>query len=230
MSELAVLKEHGVKYRLTFCKGNRLVLKYDRKGILTIRSPKDVKIEEIEKFIYHHLDWILNNYSKSQPQIRKYEEMETYLYLGKTYHLSIVYSRHEGVFIKDEKLIIYALSKENIKNVLEKWKYTQAENIFNELLYQAFMRMKEELPSYPKLMVKKYLSRWGCCYPFKNQIVLNIALIHVPLALIEYVVYHELCHLKYANHQPIFHQFLRKYYPNEQEARKKLKLYHTDYE
>ena len=97
------------------------------------------------------------------------------------------------------------------------------------MLYKCFESMKSSLNKYPTLVIKKSVSRWGCCYYNKNQIMLNIALIHVPLILIEYVIYHELVHFLYPNHSKEFHNELKKYVSDEVKRRKYLKNYSVSY-
>lgn len=224
------MNKECIKHKIVYTKSHRLVIKYDRNGILNIRAPKGISLADIEDFVKRHIDWIYDHYIHSQPVIRKYNTGEEYLYLGNKYTLKVVSSRHEGVFIQDKEIIIYALKEDNIKKLLLKWRKAQAEIIFEELLFQAFKRMEKDLKVYPKMQIKKYLSRWGCCYPKRNQIILNISLIHVPIELINYVIYHELSHFKYLNHQQEFHTYLRQYVPNENILRKKLKNYQADYE
>jgi predicted metal-dependent hydrolase len=78
---------------------------------------------------------------------------------------------------------------------------------------------------YPNLIIKSSKSRWGCCYINENKIMLNISLIHVPLDLIEYVVFHELVHFVIPNHSKEFHDLLNRYVHNEKEKRNRLKNY-----
>lgn len=230
MNELEILKRYSIKHRIVRAKTKRLVLKYDRSGVLVIRCPMRIKQEELEEFVSRHIDWVIKHYESSQPQKRQYIDGEKYLFLGKEYEMKIINNRHESVIINDSTIFIYALTNECIPLVLKKWKYEQAEMVYSEILYKCFEQMKNDLKVYPKLSIKKYLSRWGCCYPKRNEIILNIALIHVPLPLIEYVMFHELSHFKYLNHQPAFHSYLQKYCPNERKLKAELKNYHTNYE
>lgn len=229
MNELAILKSHNIAHQIIKSNSRRLVIKYNRQGVLVIRAPRNLSNKEIAEFVTKHLDWIMEHYEKSQPQDRTYQDLEPYLFLGKTYQLKVVVSNHEGVYRNEHELLVYTTNRTRVSKLLNDWRFNEAELVFNEALYQAFTTMQATLTEYPKLGIKKYLSRWGCCYPKKNMIYLNIALIHVPLELINYVIYHELAHLKYADHSPLFHQYLRHYYPNESAARKELKKYQADY-
>lgn len=229
MNELAILKSHSINHQIIKTTSRRLVIKYNRQGILVIRAPRNLKNKEIEEFVTKHLDWIVEHYERNQPQERTYQDQEEYLFLGEKYRLKTIISNHEGVFKNERELLIYTTSSNKVYKLLNEWRINQAELVFNELLYQTFTKMQDTIKEYPKLGIKKYLSRWGCCYPKKNLIYLNISLIHVPMELIKYVIYHELAHLKYANHSPLFHQYLRCYYPNETKARQELKKYQADY-
>ena len=108
MNELKLLNKECIKHKIIYTTSRRLVIKYDRNGILNIRAPKGITLREIEEFIGRHMDWVYDHYEESQPKTRSYKEFEEYLYLGKKYHLRIVSSRHEGVFLQNEQIKILA--------------------------------------------------------------------------------------------------------------------------
>ena len=230
MNELKNLVSLNIPYKIIYTKYKRLVIKFDRKGVLNIRCPKVVKFNEVENFVDSHLEWIIKHYDLFKKQIKMYNTGDDYLFLGKLYKLNVVLSRHTGVFEQDNELIVYVDKLENVKKELNKWRISKAEIIFPELLFQAFKQMESELKAYPKLNIKKYVSRWGCCYPRRNEISLNISLIHVPVHLINYVIFHELAHFVHLNHQKGFHLFLQRYVPNESLLKKELNQYKADYE
>ena len=76
-----------------------------------------------------------------------------------------------------------------------------------------------------ELYFRKMRSRWGVCYPKQLKIGLSTYLSFVPKELGEYVILHEFCHLKYANHSKDFYQLLSIYCPNHRECRKQMKYY-----
>ena len=90
--------------------------------------------------------------------------------------------------------------------------------------------MNHYLTKYPILEIKKYKSRWGCCYPRKNKIIINVSVVNLPISLIEYVIFHELSHFVHLNHSKEFHEFLRKFVPNEKKIVLELKKYNPIYE
>ena len=75
---------------------------------------------------------------------------------------------------------------------------------------------------YNTLRIKHNSSNWGSCSS-KGNINLNLNLMRVPQELQDYVMLHELCHLKYLNHSPQFHSLLESVCPGHREKQRRLK-------
>jgi len=73
----------------------------------------------------------------------------------------------------------------------------------------------------PKIEIRKLAKRWGSCTKART-IILNSELIHVPPYCIEYVILHELCHLKVHDHSPRFFQLLARCLPDWQRRKARL--------
>ena len=72
-----------------------------------------------------------------------------------------------------------------------------------------------------KIVVRKMKTRWASC-SLKGTITVNSLAIHLPVHLISYIVYHEICHLIEPRHNKAFLECLRKRYPNYKELEKEL--------
>lgn len=95
---------------------------------------------------------------------------------------------------------------------------------------------KEELPprlarlahrhgfEYERVFIKNNVSNWGSCSSRKN-INLNLRLVTLPTELQDYVMLHELCHLRYLNHGPQFHALLESVCPGHRSLEKQLRQY-----
>lgn len=78
--------------------------------------------------------------------------------------------------------------------------------------------------SYNQVRIKHNASNWGSCSAKKN-INLNLNLMRLPEELQDYVMLHELCHLKYMNHGKEFHALLESVCPNHKALRRQLRDY-----
>lgn len=78
--------------------------------------------------------------------------------------------------------------------------------------------------SYRQVRIKHNSSNWGSCSSLGN-INLNLNLMRVPEHLRDYVMLHELCHLKYMNHGPEFHALLESVCPDHRACQRALREY-----
>ena len=78
--------------------------------------------------------------------------------------------------------------------------------------------------TYNKVFIKNNVSNWGSCSS-KGNINLNLRLVGLPQELQDYVMLHELCHLKYLNHGQEFHALLESVCPGHRELARQMKNY-----
>jgi len=77
---------------------------------------------------------------------------------------------------------------------------------------------------YNAVRVKAMRSQWGSCSPKKN-LNFNVKIMFLPDTLVDYVVVHELCHLKELNHGKRFWNLVERILPDYLEREKELKRY-----
>lgn len=77
---------------------------------------------------------------------------------------------------------------------------------------------------YKRVFIKNNRTNWGSCSSLGN-INLNLRLVSLPQELQDYVMLHELCHLKYLNHSPQFHALLESVCPGHRALEKQIKQY-----
>ena len=141
-------------------------------------------------------------------------------------------------FTSDEFIRKFILKHKNtILKKLEKSHYFLGKKVEKEVDY------KKETPKIVLPLVEKYSkfmnlypskvsfrfnkSRWGSC-SYKNSIVFNYYLVKLPIELIEYVVVHELSHIKHKHHQKPFWNEVAKVIPDFQNRRKLLRKFEKE--
>lgn len=101
---------------------------------------------------------------------------------------------------------------------------------YKKLKHQARILVKEKIAelnqfynfSFNRISIKNHKSRWGSCSKKRN-LNFNYKIIHLPVELAEYIVAHELCHLKELNHSAKFWDLVAQTVPNYKVRRRKLK-------
>ena len=158
----------------------------------------------------------------------QYLSGEKHKYLGKEYELEVKQGNSNRVSLKEGKIILTVISNifensDEKKKVMEKWYFENAQKVFVNAI-QKWLEILDE--SIEKLSIKPMKSRWGSCNYVKRYINLNTELIKRTQFEIEYVVLHELTHLKYPNHGKGFYRYIENYMPNYKMAEKMLNAKH----
>ncbi len=115
----------------------------------------------------------------------------------------------------DAKLTDSLTRAKQVKKQLEGYFKQQAEFLINERL-EVISKQTTLTPT--KVNIRQYSARWGSCNN-RGEVSFNYLLMMTPLAVIDYVIIHELCHLEYLNHSRNFWQLVEKYSPSYQTAK-----------
>ena len=198
-----------------------------------ISAPMNLHSDYIENFIRSKEKWIKQVLQKieeaKQNQLpSQYLSGEKHKYLGKEYELEVKQGNSNRVSLKEGKIILTVISNifensDEKKKVMEKWYFENAKKVFVNII-QKWLEILDE--SIEKLSIKPMKSRWGSCNYVKRYINLNTELIKRTQFEIEYVVLHELTHLKYPNHGKGFYRYIENYMPNYKMAEKMLNAKH----
>ena len=183
--------------------------------------PKESSIERIKEKIKKKAPWIIKqqdfflSFHPYTPE-RKFISGETHLYLGRQYRLKLHLAEDEKVKLAGGYIQIYSKNIEDknvIQNSLKQWYKDRAEQHFNQLFNELKPISKSFYNEEPVLTYRWMKKRWGSCDKH-GKIHLNLELIKTPKKCIEYVIIHELCHLKYLNHSNAFYTLLEQVYPD----------------
>jgi predicted metal-dependent hydrolase len=198
---------------------------------VVVKAPTGSDMVLIEKKINKRARWILQQqsyfrqFTPKTPE-RSYVNGETHLYLGKQYRLKIAQGDKNSVkltrgffhvTLRDEP------NPERAKKLLSKWYVTKASLQFNESLDRCWPRFTRFALPKPALSIKLMQKRWGSLSG-KGTVTLNSNLVKAPKECIDYVVTHELCHLKHPDHSADFYKLLDTVIPCWEKVKHKLEL------
>ncbi len=198
---------------------------------VVIRAPLGTEIEEIQKRVVRRAAWIMKQrvfFRQFDPRTpaRRYVGGETHLYLGKHYRLRIRKGDQDAVkLIKGffEIRVQGCISSEKVKCLLEGWYKEKAVRKFNESTDRCWPFVEKPSSVKPELQVRLMRKRWGS-FSANGRLTLNADLIRAPKECIDYVIVHELSHLRYDNHGSEFYKFLDKVMPDWEKRKHRLEV------
>lgn len=210
-------------------------LKVNVDGKITISMPMRMKIEAAKDFIRLKIEWIKKHQNLYENNLVlkesvNFEEGEILYLLGKQYKIKLLKGKENNVIINDQTIEIqikdkYINNKKYIKQYYDKWLKDYALIIYKKLVEEYQKKLEKYDIIMPKIEVRQMKARWGSCCPSKNKVTFNLSLIKTPIECVEYVVLHELSHLKYHDHSKNFYNFISIFMPEWKERRRKLNNY-----
>jgi predicted metal-dependent hydrolase len=175
-------------------------------GSIEVRVPARATKAQVEQILAEKAAWITSKQAlveqrRLQAAARRSEEFEKFLYLGKEYALLLVEEgTQSSVLVFKEGFRLKESAKDLAAVVLEKWYRLQARRIFNE---RVKILAQQYGITYGPVKVSSAQTRWGSCGA-KGSLNFTWRLVMAPLEVIDYVVVHELAHIKEHNHSSRF--------------------------
>jgi len=235
------LKEHLVAYALRRARRKSIGFVVGLEG-LSVAAPKWVGIGEIESALREKGDWILRKLAEQQERQQRLQAAKvdwrdgtSIPFLGET--VIIVLDARAGITKAGAvlnadaeslpgvpKLTLHiglpqTATPEQIRDVVQSWLQRQARRVFEERLKHFARQLGVR---YTKLSLSSAQTRWGSAGA-DGAIRLNWRLIHFAMPSIDYVVAHELAHLREMNHSPRFWDVVRSVMPDFEHLRETLK-------
>ena len=190
-------------------------------GTLTVRAPLRMKEADIRRFIDAKQDWIKRKQAKVREEAvvsHRYVDGETFWYLGNKIPLCIV-PTGKPVLVMDSSFKLTKSAQAKGESVFTAWYRERARTVLTERV-EFFVH--EHGFEIGKIRITSARTRWGSCSS-KNALSFTWRLVMVPLDVIDYVVVHELCHLKEMNHSRAFWAQVEAILPDYKRRRKWLK-------
>lgn len=218
------LGDRIVPYVLRRAKRRTIGLSIDHRG-LRVGAPRRASLLEVESLILRHGEWVTQKLdewrSRRRPELLQIVDGARLALLGGQLQIRLALGANRAVWsAQSEPVLTLCLrAPAEAGRVLEKALRERARELFLERLahYGALLGV-----ALPRLSLSAARTRWGSCSS-KTGIRLNWRLIHFPPHVIDYVVAHELAHLREMNHSRRFWSVVAQLYPDYRAARDELK-------
>ncbi|HUW50728.1 MAG TPA: SprT family zinc-dependent metalloprotease [Sulfuricella sp.] len=221
------LDGQDVSYLLKRSPKRRTIgMRIDHRG-LTVNAPQRAAYNHLEKVLQERSGWLLDKlreWQASQPEPMGFCHGETLLFLGSEIRLCLMAGglRAKPLLSEDDTLTVKLpdiADAAAVRRKLEQWYRAEARRHFIQRLEHYAGRMGLALSS---LALSNARSRWGSCNS-RGEIRLSWRLIQAPISQIDYVVVHELAHIRELNHSPRFWAIVEETLPRYEAAHQALK-------
>ena len=203
-------------------------------GHVEVSAPLTVGDDAIRLFIRTKISWIRSKREAFNSQLRQSERQfvsgESFLVFGKKYYLRVTYTNlRNSLFLSGDEAIL-SVRKESTSKQRESWVNEWYRNKLKEQIYRLLPKWVAVTGLEPSSWQIKYMTtRWGTCNASTGKIWINLQLAKKPLECLEYVILHELVHLKIRNHGKEFIELMDTYMPYWRDVRKRLNDSILDY-
>jgi predicted metal-dependent hydrolase len=212
-------------------KGRRRlsIILHPRKPI-EVRANLKTSVRQIQSFLIEKQSWIQKNQAEFEKQKAHFPEKtirdgEQLIILGRLKTLQFIQSPHCRLrtWVQGEKIVFslppMTVEELTLKHLLRDL-YKKIAMVYLQQRVEVLSQRMQCLPS--RLSFGEARSLWGSCHR-SGHIRLNWKLIVFEPQVIDYVVIHELAHLRFLDHSPRFWHLVEQYSPEFRELRKKLK-------
>lgn len=223
-------------YQLIRSKRKTLSVSFDQNIHLIVKAPMWVSRKEIEAFLTEKEEWITA--TKKRLKNARQKELLTRLqlengdvtgYLGEKLSLTVIREERTRTKIKrfENRLLLWVPCEADYdyrRKQLEKWYRKEAFSVISRKTaeYAGMLGV-----SFEKIHIKDQKSRWGSCSGMKN-LNFNWRILMAPEEVCDYVIIHELCHLRFMDHSVNFWELVSEFCPEYQQRKAWLKEHGKD--
>ncbi|MBI5326501.1 MAG: M48 family metallopeptidase [Ignavibacteriae bacterium] len=207
--------------RLIRTNRQTMVIVIENDASVTVRAPKRVSKKEIFDFVRSKKDWIVEKQKEAaikarQARAKRFVENELFLFLGKHYPLVITEDTNYALKFSKGNFILHSKCQSTAYHIFVNWYKKIAQKYLNQRI-EYFSKMSGI--KYKTIRINSAQSRWGSC-GLKGTINFTWRLLLAPPHIVDYVVVHELAHMRELNHSHKFWSIVKSIFPEFIEARK----------
>jgi predicted metal-dependent hydrolase len=219
-----------LEYQLRRSARRTLGITVEPHGVVVVTAPAAVTVEQIETVVRRRAGWIRRQLHEvallpPPPSPREWVSGETHYYLGRQYRLKVVRAAQAEVRLAGRFFRVTVpdwADTKRIRKLMERWLLEHARATFERRtadLIRTTPRLRLTEP--PPLLVRKLRYRWGSCSA-EGRVLMNVDAVKLPAGCIDYLLLHELCHLRVPHHGRAFWRLLDACMPEWERWRKRL--------
>lgn len=198
-------------------------LTIERDGSLRLRAAEDVDAEELERFLAAKRTWIYRKLAEKEtlhyePVTKELVDGEGFLYLGRSHRLLITDTDDERVRLDRGRLVLPASLRRDGYAPLISWYQAVGEKWLRPRISEWASRLRVEVRSFD---VSDLGHKWGAA-DHGGRVRIHWASMQLRPVLVEYVLAHELAHLREPHHGPAFWRLLARVLPDCDDRKKEL--------
>lgn len=223
-----------IEFRLERRPVRSLVITVQADGKVRVIAPLHASDEQVVPRVKKRARWVVKQWERQAGYLptlkaRAVQSGSSIRYLGRQYRVRLRTrgDEREPVRLYRSELELRVRDKKDlqeVQQVLQTWLRKRAHTILEARFVRCLeMAARHKLPR-PKLRLRKMPKRWGSCIR-KDCILLNPELICASSACIDYVITHEICHLKHSDHGPKFRALLQQLCPDWKRLKARLECY-----
>jgi len=207
--------EREISYTLerTARKRLRIVVRPDLS--VRVAAPLEAEDVEVQRAMRGKAAWIARQIDALEafhplPTPGRYVSGETIRYLGRQYRLKVEKGDASPAKLRDRFLWVRVEDSANrsaVKGAVDAWFLARARDVFHRSLERCMEVAARQGIDPPQLAIRSMRTRWGSCSA-SGRITLNLKLVQTPAHCVEYVLMHELCHLRHHDHSRAFYRLL----------------------
>jgi predicted metal-dependent hydrolase len=226
---MKVSRDPGISYGVARSRRTTADIVVERDGRVIVRAPVELPDEHIEDIIQSKRYWIYKTLAEwrdlnATRVLREYRNGEGFLYLGRSYRLSLVADQDDPLLLRSGRFCLR-------RDLVDHGKVAAAKAAFRDYFIargheRIFQRVRYYAPkvgvTLRALDVRELGHRWASCSP-RGNLAFHWKCMMAPPTIIDYIVVHELCHVHCMDHTQAFWNEIDKVMPDYRERKEWLK-------
>ncbi len=228
---MSATREKDIAYDIVRTGRKTADIVIERDGRVLVRAPRSIPNERIEDIVEAKRYWIYKNLAEwrdlnATKVLREYRNGEGFLYLGRSYRLSLVADQEEPLLLKNGRFCLR-------RDLADHGAMTAARTAFRDYyIARGQERLTQRVQYYApkvgvtprKVAVRELGNRWASCSPTGN-VAFHWKCMMAPQTIIDYIAVHELCHLHHLDHTAAFWNEVDKVMPTYRDRKEWLRAH-----